>query len=275
MPRPVLSRRILILGIAGITAGLFGLTACGMDWNNIFGSDEGEPAPAEPSSVLFIGNSLTFWHEVPTLFWELSRASGREMEVHQITRGGASIQDHLEDEVTRDMVHSQVWDWVVLQGSSYAIAFPGYEDDFTALYQAFRDTIHASSPQARVIIYLDYALPTISAGDVTYTYTEFQQMIHDGTMAVADALDLIVAPVGSAWDRVLAERPGIELYDTDGLHPSVEASYLMASVYYAVIHRRRLTDIEYYGEISNTLAIYLRGVAAEIVLENASHWHLP
>ncbi len=63
-------------------------------------------------------------------------------------------------------------------------------------------------------------------------------------MAVADALDLIVAPVGSAWDRVLAERPGIELYDTDGLHPSVEASYL-------------------------------RGVAAGIVLENASHWHLP
>ena len=47
--------------------------------------------------------------------------------------------------------------------------------------------------------------------------------------SVARDLRATLAPVGRAWQRVRQENPGLELYASDGSHPSPAGSYLLAS----------------------------------------------
>jgi len=47
-----------------------------------------------------------------------------------------------------------------------------------------------------------------------------------------------VAPVGIAWAEVRRERPSIELFFSDGSHPSAAGSYLAACTLYAALFNR-------------------------------------
>ena len=46
--------------------------------------------------------------------------------------------------------------------------------------------------------------------------------------AIATEIDARVAPVGRAWEVVLASHPEVELYDRDGSHPTAAGSFLAA-----------------------------------------------
>ena len=45
----------------------------------------------------------------------------------------------------------------------------------------------------------------------------------------------VVAPVGLAWSRVMAEHPALNLFAPDKEHPSASGSYLAACVVYATV----------------------------------------
>ena len=61
-----------------------------------------------------------------------------------------------------------------------------------------------------------------------------QQLTEKTYLEMADVLDAYCAPVGEAWRRVHAECPSLQLYNSDGSHPSPAGSYLAACVFYAI-----------------------------------------
>ena len=50
-----------------------------------------EPAPVR---VLFVGNSLTEWNDLPGRVAGLAAATGRQLEYEAVTFGGFSLKDH-------------------------------------------------------------------------------------------------------------------------------------------------------------------------------------
>ncbi len=44
---------------------------------------------------------------------------------------------------------------------------------------------------------------------------------------------VVLVPVGPAWEKIRQEQPQIQLYASDGVHPSAEGVYLSACVIYA------------------------------------------
>jgi len=46
---------------------------------------------------------------------------------------------------------------------------------------------------------------------------------------------LVIIPVAPAWELVKKEHPEIDLYASDGIHPSAEGVYLTACVFYSAI----------------------------------------
>ena len=54
--------------------------------------------------------------------------------------------------------------------------------------------------------------------------------------SIAQPLGALSCPVGPAWAKVLKRRPGLELYQGDGSHPSPAGSYLGACVFYEVLY---------------------------------------
>ena len=68
--------------------------------------------------VLMLGNSFTFFHDMPGILASLLNA-----EVDSVTRGGAYLYQHIDpsDElctITHKLLTEEKWDYVVLQDQS-------------------------------------------------------------------------------------------------------------------------------------------------------------
>eukprot|EP01065_Artemidia_motanka_P037003 TRINITY_DN45132_c0_g1_i1.p1 TRINITY_DN45132_c0_g1~~TRINITY_DN45132_c0_g1_i1.p1 ORF type:complete len:279 (+),score=80.44 TRINITY_DN45132_c0_g1_i1:58-894(+) len=77
---------------------------------------------AAPLRVAFIGNSYTFFNDLPSMLANLSGAGGVDIEHEQVTPGGSSIFQHANQslQMGRDTAAmlSKSWDFVVLQDQS-------------------------------------------------------------------------------------------------------------------------------------------------------------
>jgi hypothetical protein len=62
-----------------------------------------------------------------------------------------------------------------------------------------------------------------------------QAELNDAYTSIAKELGAMLAPVGTAWQRVRELDPGVELHHSDGRHANPAGSYLAACVFYAVI----------------------------------------
>jgi len=230
---------------------------------------------SQPIKVLFIGNSLTFYSNTPDIFTELSESSGKDVYVEGSLYGGASLNYHSTLWETTTKINSQKWDYVILQGSSYNIAFPENHHIIKPPIVQLMSTIKANSDDTEIIFFLDWAMKNgVTINGVEYTYDDFQWMIMEGTRQLSYELGLMIAPVGWAWLTVVRNRPDIDLFHPDLGHPSYYGAYLSACVYFATIFGESL-DSEYIGNISYEEAKFLQSTGSRTVLDNLWLWNLP
>ena len=66
------------------------------------------------TSVLFIGNSFTFYNYMPGILKDIASANGKPMHVDTAVTGGKDLKFHSARERTYEMIKSKKWDYVVL-----------------------------------------------------------------------------------------------------------------------------------------------------------------
>lgn len=183
---------------------------------------------AEPVRVLFIGNSYTYYNDLPALVRQMSldARQPRPLEVRAVTVGGASLQRHWDGPDARAALAGGRWDYVVIQDFS---TLPLDDPDTTRAY-ARRFAEAARQAGARPIFYLtwarEYAPQNQARLDAVYT-------------ELARETGGLLAPVGDAWQLALAGTPKPDLYVDDGSHPTYAGSYLAASVFYSLLYGTR------------------------------------
>lgn len=247
----------------------------GCEGNPVYVEYEG-PQPGD-LKVVFIGNSLTGYHDMLWQFETLADSAGRGVWIGNNVRNGYSLQDHLEYGEVFGLIESEDWDYIVLQDreSDYSIAFPEFIQSFISPYQEFKEAIQALSPESRIVVYLDYSNPIANAFGSTYSFSEMSQMLREGTKALADSLGFIIAPVGWAFRTAVAEVSDFALYDSDHYHPSEEAQYLHACVYYATLFQASPVGNPFSGDLTEERAATLQQIAANVVLGESQVWNLP
>jgi hypothetical protein len=154
------------------------------------------------------------------------------------------------------------WDVVVLQEQSQVPSFP--DDDrareFTPYVTNLADRIRASG--AAPLLFVTWAHRTGDRRNVSGdTYTAMQQRVVDGYWDAARASRSAVAPVGVAWAEALTRRPQLDLWASDGTHPSRAGSYLAACVFYAILERRSPVGSRFTDGLDLSLARFLQRVA--------------
>jgi hypothetical protein len=177
-------------------------------------------AAAEPLRVLFIGNSLTAWNDLPNIFASLTQAGGHERPVTRtIAIGGFSLEDHWNRGDAQKAIAEGKWDFVVLQQGPSALAESRrLLVDYT---RRFAEVARASG--ATPALYMVWP-STSRASDFPGVSTSYS--------AAARAVDGRLLAAGDAWRQVLREHRDIALYSNDGLHPTFAGSYLAALVIY-------------------------------------------
>lgn len=98
-----------------------------------------EPEDRGPVSILFVGNSFTFYGDVPGQLQTLAGAQGIEVTYKDISRGGATLSDSRANAI--EEMEAGDFDYIVLQDQSMrpGVDFDGFLDDVQILSDAARE----------------------------------------------------------------------------------------------------------------------------------------
>ena len=225
---------------------------------------------AAPIRVLFIGNSLTFYHNMPYMFAELAQSGGHQVEVRMFAPPGWTLADHSQSSATLKEIQAGNWDLVVLQEGSWIPAVPHLRDE--KMYPAaglLDERIRESG--AETVLFMTWGSRDGLPEEGYEDFTEMQAQIQTGYLGVADVLGARVVPVGTAWQNAIDREPKLNLWQMDGIHPSKEGSYLAANVFYAFFFDESPEGLIYNADLPVETVQFLQSVAAKIVLEDFEH----
>lgn len=223
-------------------------------------------APNRTTRVLFIGNSYTKSGDLPTMFLELAKAGGHRVEVGTSVQGGWDLRDHLKKDKAADAINSKKWQYVVLQEQSFIPAFQQTRTE--AMYPAAREFDRLIKEQgAKTLFFVTWGYQTGLPEAGIKSYESMQDEIDKGYSEIADELDAMLAPVGSAWRIVATEHPDMKLWQGDGSHPATRGTYLAACVFYATIFKESPVGLTYAPKMPEADIKILQAAAAEAVLK--------
>jgi hypothetical protein len=178
--------------------------------------------PREPatSRILLVGNSLTYFNDLPAMVQGLATSGGLDWDVHSVTFGGAALEDHIQDGTAPRMLAAEHWDYVVLQQGPSTL--PDSRTNLRMGVASFRPLIEQAG--GRVALYEVWPDSTWSANQFVYDFDR----VRDSYALGAKDVGGLFLPAGEAWRTAWSSHPGFKFYGPDEFHPSPEGSYLAA-----------------------------------------------
>ena len=218
--------------------------------------------------VLFVGNSFTFEHSMPELVHRLAEAApgARRIFTVEYTAPFWSLRAASQDDGLTMLLHDIRWDVVVLQERSWIPSLP-LEQRARQMYPyAWSLARDISTARARTMLFMTWGYEHGYSGVSGDTFAAMQARLADGYDDLARRLAAPVAPVGLAWAAALRNRPDLDLWESDGQHPSKPGSFLAACVFYAALSHRDPRESTFVDGLEPAEANYLKRVAADVVL---------
>lgn len=238
-------------------------------------------AQSQTQSVLFVGNSYTYYNNMPQLVANMALSLGDTLIFDSNTPGGHTFQQHTTNTTTLNKIGQGGWDYVVLQEQSQLPSFPINQVETGVLPFAaqLNDLILESSPCAETIFYMTWGRKNGDAGNCpnwppVCTYQGMDDLLYERYMLMADLNDGIVSPVGALWRYIRDNHPGIDLYNPDESHPSALGSFASACAFYTVIFRKNPALSDYNFNLPADMAATIRNAAEVVIFNNLSQWNV-
>ena len=224
-------------------------------------------------SVLFIGNSYTYYNDLEMIVAHLASADTvYSLYTEKTAVGSYTLIEHSVRPETILAIKSRKWDLIVLQEMSTLpiTNLSEFSDGAKKMDQIIKET----RPDFNgLIFYLtwgrkDVASETSMTSRGISTFNQMQDALTSAYLKVGQERSAEVAPVGIAWQKVRSSYDSqINLYDSDGTHPSFAGSYLTACVFYASICDRSPIGNLYKETLPQNVADILQRKAYEAYLE--------
>lgn len=224
-------------------------------------------------SVLFIGNSYTFYNDMPTIYFEtMAKACGYDVKVTSITKGAYTLEKFADpNDVYGKMVDNALknpgtYDFVILQEQSMRPSLDTV-DQFYEGVRKLTEKIRAAG--AEPFLYATWGREAGNSKLEEYSMTNESMTwkLAAAYAAIGEELEIPVAHVGLAFYDVYSNSQ-IGLYSADGSHPSAAGSYLAAMTLFGSIFGVDPVDAPFKGPASAEEEGVLRA-AAKAVLEKA------
>lgn len=188
--------------------------------------------------ILFIGNSYTFYNDLPKLFQSLADENGHSVEYREVLCGGRHLYDFLDrpDEYKAKLdsiMETESFDYVILQDHSVGamIEPERFHDAVRRMEEKFGDRVK------KIVLYATWGRKEGSATLAEHGWTRLgmTETIAREYRACAVANGCAVSPVGECFADVMERSDAIDLYNPDLTHPSYEGSCLAAMMHYATV----------------------------------------
>ncbi|MBQ7089693.1 MAG: hypothetical protein IJN82_01090 [Clostridia bacterium] len=186
--------------------------------------------------ILFVGNSYTYYNDLPALLERLIRANGGEAQVFSVTKGGWKLHRYLDlqDENAakfEQAMENRPYDTLILQEQSLNPLLN---------YEQFADGAKRVAERVsakRTVLYQTWGRkeghPALE--EHGWTRKEMTEGLAAAYQKAAAALGAELAPVGTRFWELGQAMPEQELYDADRTHPSYAGSCLAAVTLYKTL----------------------------------------
>ena len=229
--------------------------------------------------VLFIGNSYTQVNDLPQMVADIAESMGDQVECHSNTPGGCTFEMHCRNQ-SMTMICEGGWNFVVLQEQSQLPAFPM---DSVEMYvfpfaQQLVDSVYAHNPNSEPMFFMTWGRKN---GDTEFgyppmdTYEGMDSLLYARYMQMGADNDASVCPVGRVWHYLRDHNEGVELYISDGSHPSLAGSYAAACAFYTMLFGRDPNGISYNAGLDKYEARAIRFAVHHVVYDSLWKWQRP
>lgn len=206
---------------------------------------------ADTLRVLFVGNSFTYFWNLPQVVQSMAESQGRVVLTRQSTAGGASLEQHWKGEKglkTKALIEAGGWDYVVLQDHSQRpIDAP---ESFMEYGKKFGEL--ARSKGAEPLYFGTWAYKSNPL---------MQPALTTGYAKLALEMKAELLQVGPLWASVRQNRPDLNLF-FDDKHPTPVGTYLIGLAFFKKLTglpvskiSDRLETTDQYGEKTYLLLV--------------------
>ena len=225
--------------------------------------------------ILFIGDSLTYYNDVPRLFANMAAAAKKSVFVNSLVKGGTTVKMWWETPELRarvdEKINANAWDIVIFQPQRNETVMPEYFPD------APTEEMNAAVELVMLIrsigaMPLQYSSFGVEKGSVVrgeyvkkMTKREHTDLVTEYNASVAERVGCDVVCVGRSFNRADELYPEIDLYAVDRVHASLAGSFLAAASFCAVIFGESPEALEFDGGLPSDVAGRLKSVAAELI----------
>ena len=192
--------------------------------------------------ALFIGNSYTYMNDLPELINQIAISKGNSLIYESHTPGGSTIMQHASNSNVQSLLNATEWDYVILQEQSQNPSFPPSQvaSQVYPYAESLCEDIREANPCTEPVFFMTWGRENgDSQNCASYppicTYEGMQDRLTESYTEMAQNNESLLAPIGIAWKDIREQHPEINLYSSDGSHPSIRGSYLAACVFYAVL----------------------------------------
>jgi len=219
--------------------------------------------------VLFLGNSHTYYNDMPQLFLNLAESGGHPTIVDSNTPSGYTLEQHSGNQVSLNKIRMGIWDYVILQENSQypVINYLRYNSMYPAI--RFLDSLIADN-NGQTAIFLNWGWRFGGQAEVNgyqspffENYFQMQDSMTSACTEIASEIQAVLAPLGEAWRTAVILDTSLVLWNPDNYHPALNGSYLGACVFYASFFDESPVGLSYYGGLSEDEALFLQQAAWE------------
>ncbi len=207
-------------------------------WHFVDGKPEKWILQKDVKKVLFIGNSFTFYSNIPGIFGELAKGAGKNVTVESVTNGSWTLSkfadktDKYGAQVHAKLTASDDYDAIILQDQSTRPL--ANKTGFVSGIKAMAEKINSTQKSCRIYLYATWGFEEYASKN-NMTIPQMEAKIRAEYASAAKEIGATVCNVGKAFTEVYTENKDINLYYTDNKHPSYNGAFLSACVHVSTI----------------------------------------
>lgn len=234
----------------------------------------GQTQSKKEINVLFIGNSLTYFHEMPQTLQSMVNEAHLNINIHQSTFPGMQLDGHLnhiivsksengisvrnkeKDEFTNTeiKIKEQKWDIVIMQTGG-ATVLDNRKIVINETISEIKNLVN--NPNCKFVLFKTWiSLEDYFKQDTVNTIA----LLNNAYTELAIQNNVIQSNNGNKFYEITTTYPSITLYE-DNYHPNENGSFLNACIFYEILTNSKASDLKYTGDIEPETAQLLKEIA--------------
>ena len=176
------------------------------------------------NTILFVGNSLTYTNNLPSLVQKKAKYSGYNIKFEMVALPNYAISDHWRDEKIQKLISSKNFDIVIIQQG------PSSQSKGKNILINYGEKYSTLCKENDAVLAYYMVWPSLRY------YDTFDEVIKNHELAAKEN-DAILCPVGKVWKKYFDTTKKFDYYGEDSFHPSNKGSNIAAQVIFNSIRK--------------------------------------